>query len=914
MPLLRRCIVLLGLLASAVWYSTAAQAQTNRPLTVVTVQDVVWLPGVKRLGINVGSPDQFGAAQYLKNVIANPGFEMGEFASIFLTTPESTAVRVQQDNWRTIWNTERIGQPEGFWDGAEYEVLSGPAAGARGVVERFTHEDGRNTYYLRPNASSPALGPEAAVVVRKRIPGYDADRNPFNRADPGQTRPGSLGRQSLRLLKPDADWQPSFAYYMDSYWRDGDTSAGKLLLVQGNWHFEIWARGQLPGSRLEVTFRRQGLEPFLRAEWPLTAGWQQFTRDFFVPPGLDALTWENQGRQNPVLEFTLRIVGAGDAWVDDLQLYRVDYGNPTVFTDKYINLLRQLHPGIVRNWGGQLGSSLENQLALPWERRPTGHSPRDRVAASFHFSLHEFLEVAQELGAEPWYVIPPTWSAEEIRGLISYLAGPPGSDRWADRRVYLGRRAPWTEQFPVIHLEFGNEMWGSNDGADPFLGATVRGGERLGVIAAERFALMRSHPAFRPERFDLIIGGQYSYPLRQEQIEANSAQHDTIALAPYFGELEQFATDAEMFYPLFARPWQDVRFGKLLESVQYMKGVDPDGDVAVYEINFHTTEGETPLSVRNGFVTGLNGGLALPLYMLTYQKGLGIRNQAAFGAVQFSHRLSNGEFVRLWGMLRDLEATGNKRPTWLGVELANRAVRGDLLVTSQSGDNPAWVQPPINGIDTTVNVPYIQSFAYRSGDGYALVLFNLDLQRTQRVQVQLPQPPDSQAVWSWLTADSIHHNNEASALVGIRSRTLTDFAQEYELTLPPHSMHVLEWGKQGFAPSYTPPTPTPLPAVTPSPTPTAGPPTPTPEPTPTPAAPTPIVVAEAAEPTQPATPLGQGALEPTPLAVTAADSPADQRGLLLVVAVIGIANLIVVTTAGWLLWRRRPGGPPPMAG
>jgi hypothetical protein len=50
--------------------------------------------------------------------------------------------------------------------------------------------------------------------------------------------------------------------------------------------------------------------------------------------------------------------------------------------------------------------------------------------------------------------------------------------------------------------------------------------------------------------------------------------------------------------------------------------------LAIYEINFHTTSpGTVPLDLRNRFGAGLGGGLALPLFMLTYQQEMGIRDQ-----------------------------------------------------------------------------------------------------------------------------------------------------------------------------------------------------------------------------------------------------------------------------------------------
>ena len=101
---------------------------------------------------------------------------------------------------------------------------------------------------------------------------------------------------------------------------------------------------------------------------------------------------------------------------------RSDYNNPTVFTDPYVNRLRELRPGVLRNWGDQLGSTLDNQLATPFARQGNAYSPRHRIARNYHYSLHEFLQLSQVVGAEPWYVIPPTFTGSELQNLVALFS------------------------------------------------------------------------------------------------------------------------------------------------------------------------------------------------------------------------------------------------------------------------------------------------------------------------------------------------------------------------------------------------------------------------------------------------------------------------------------------------------------
>ena len=764
--------------------------------STLQISETVRLSGAKRLGMNLGSHSQWGAEQLLKNVIVNPGFESGEYGMIFLTFAGATGTRVQADYWQTVWNNDTflIGQPAGFWDGATFEILSGPAAGRTGTISSFTHENGRYTFYLDSDGPTPVQGD--AILVRQALPGYYGDYYPFNEADSGDIRPGSPGEQSLRLLAPDEGWQASWQYGMDSAWRDGDRSSGKLFFVDNDWQFEIWARAENAGDTLSLRFYREGSPDFLNETIPLTGEWQHIVHNFTVPPGGDPGGPFDPNAYHPILLLELRLTtDSGPVWVDDISLSRSDHTNPTVFNDKFVNRLKELNPGLLRDWNANLlGNSLENQLAEPWARRTAGFSPAERVATHHHYSLHDFLALAAEVGAEPWYVIPPTFSETELENLVAYLASEQDAHPYADLRASLGQVAPWTSLFPIIHLEFGNEMWGSNGGGDPFAGATLGGGERLGQVAHDRLGVIRSSPFFDAAAFNLIIGSQAAFPFRTAEIEDNSSNHDSVALAPYFGALETWNNDQEIFYPLYARSQQDVTpTGWVGEAQGYLDAAGQGTDLAIYEINFHTTGGVSPPDVRNDFVTSLGGGLALPLYMLTYQHALGVRNQAVFGATQFSLPVegTSDEYVRLFGTLRDLEATGRKRPTWLGVELANRAIRGDMLEIAYNP--PTWTQPPINGISDPLEVPFIHAFAFQDGDDYAAMLFNLHLTASHTVTLQLPTPPQIMATLHALTADDLHADNEETEAVTIETGQLNGFGQTYDLTLAPHSAYVLTW-------------------------------------------------------------------------------------------------------------------------
>ena len=227
----------------------------------------------------------------------------------------------------------------------------------------------------------------------------------------------------------------------------------------------------------------------------------QHTINFSVPVGLDEdkdyAAGDFKGALDLIVE-TRNLGNGGRIWLDDMFLGKRNQTNPTIFSDTVVSHLKELNPGILRGWYGQLGISLEEFTDPSAGRRNQGYRIGSRKAESLSYSMHEFLELANEVDASVWLVIPPTLSELELSELIDYLAGP-NSTPYGSKRAASGQIDPWTEVFETIRLEFGNELWGGGSGSDPFGGASLNGGIRLGSIANDRFGLMRQNQYFDPD-------------------------------------------------------------------------------------------------------------------------------------------------------------------------------------------------------------------------------------------------------------------------------------------------------------------------------------------------------------------------------------------------------------------------------
>jgi len=766
------------------------------PVTDVTVDDRVQVRDVKRLGLNLGAHDRYGAEKLRQNLLPNPGFEPGGMATVWLADAGSTdgAFRVAH------WDVRSGAHPPGFWDGAEYEIPLGPAAGARGRVRAFRHEDGRYVFDL--GGGETPLREGDVLFTRRALPGARGMHGDAGTADPEDA---FAGAQSLRLEPGE-----HFDFVQDTAWRDGDPGSHKLLLVEGRWTVRLAARGARGTERIRVLLRRDGPAPwnpvFLDRSFPVETDWRTLEETRLVPPGADQTPRPWPAPYRPALVFRVEVPDAneGPVWIDELRLFRADAStDPSGFDDRLVRRLREYRPGVLRWWSGQLGETLDNLTRPGPERRTSGWSPRRASAERWSLGAHAFLSLCARVGADPWLVLPPTATRDDLHGFLEYLAGTSGPH--AGRRRAQGRAAPWTRAFDRIHLEYGNELWTPPAPDGVFAGAAVGDGETLAALADRAFAFLREHPLYEAnaEVLRLVIGGRASRPALQAEIERGASRHDAVALGPYFGRLERWRTPAERYGPLFAAPFHDGLhpLGRVGRSRRIL--AERGTPLSIYEISYHTTSTETdvPTPLRNRFVAGASGALALPLHMLVYLTELGVRAQCAFKALGFAYRFdpSGGlpgrpeQYVRLWGMLRDLTHLELARPTWLGVVLANRAIRGDAVTTRHAGDDPGWVQEPMNGMEAPTPVRFVQSFAFREGDRYGLVLFNLSLDRPQGIRLKLPGAPRPEATVHAIEPAHIEDTNELRENVTLETRALSDFRDGYAMTLPPHSVRAVLW-------------------------------------------------------------------------------------------------------------------------
>jgi hypothetical protein len=756
-----------------------AQAAGNAApdVTHLRVTSQVILSGVTRLGVNLGEQNFYDSGQMLRNLLArNPDFAPVTYRSIF---------HCQTGGSRCVDSRPGIQFPADFWNDARYEVLEGAAAEERGKVTSSGTGAGGYVLTLETDGkiALKAIGAGDWLAVEKEFPGDPAagwwptvHGGARLEAEQSDLPPGLPVHQALRIEASGAGQSADVNSYFDS-------TAGKTFVrLQGRYRLSFRAKaldaGILPGSNLlHVHVGRDvaGVRRYVELDVRLTPAWEEYGEEFTA----------NEVNLLPgAMEVGFSVAG-GTVLLDDVSLEQTngDPANQTAFRDEVVETLRELRPGVLRLMESDagLGSTVDNLLTAPSSRQRAGYGTWFKAADHIPVGIPEFLELCREVGAEPWIVAPTAMSLDEARKLADYLAGTATTPGGA-LRASEGRREPWTETFRTIHIELGNEAWNGD-----YRGESIEDPSAYGRRANAVFAAFRAAAGPAAGRFDLVVGTHAYDPGRNAALLAAAPLANSLAIAPYLmRSVTQWANDDELYGPLLAQPEEMSLNGIVAAAVASAGG----RQLAVYEVNLHTTGGDAPAQVLDRFTPSAAAGVAVAGHMLRMMRDHGIRDEMLFSLTQYAFGRSDGKTVRLWGSVVEMGANGRKRPQFLAESLANRVLRGDLVKVEMTGENPMYDQPPGNDAVSLRNAHELDAYAFQDGKWHGLIVFNYGLHRARRVDVEAPGLARNANVDLWILASSGPGNtNEETDKVKIEEE---HFAGT-ELTLAPCSMAVLEW-------------------------------------------------------------------------------------------------------------------------
>ncbi|MFO8008613.1 MAG: hypothetical protein R6V05_12855 [Candidatus Brocadiia bacterium] len=607
-------------MAACLCVSAAHGVADDGDVTTVRLTDQVIVEDTIRLGINTCGDNYWDSALTKMRVAEN--FE-GVLYRMISWGP------AQDEGGIFLWSKPAQEAWEAMKGKVRYTLLGPPAKYVSGVIEDMTirrceaDPQKRDLLYVAFDKEvEPPERNKNGILFEYRNPEQGSIRetnNPdfwgseHNDVSIGDVPPGSFGVAALRLRGAEQKAHYTFV----PMWQ-------RVVEQDGTWRVRFWAKAPSGEPTLSVTAENTPTVAINPSD-----EWQQYDLRMEVegfPPE----------RDNGI---AIRFVAErGDVLVDDVEIWKVeDHGNPTAFRDQFVDLVRELNPGTLRML--QMGGSdLENNLRprleqMGWTRRFRNLIKGGRNGASkYEFNLHDYYELCEHVGADPWYCLPGTLYPEEIPKLMEYL-GAPADVGYGRRRAELGHPQPWTEVFDHIYVEFGNEAW--NPGG--YATGSFNGPDHW----RDMFAAARRSPHYRPNVV-FVAGCQAGSPWLTGRILQDVPNADLYAIAPYLmngtraEQVDHLETDDELFRWVYAYTARRVLepVGRVFRHHQQVR--DAGKELAIYEHHFHIThpwpdEGGVPIERRNRVIASIGGGINIINDALLMMRERGIRSVRSTG-------------------------------------------------------------------------------------------------------------------------------------------------------------------------------------------------------------------------------------------------------------------------------------------
>jgi len=582
------------------------------------------LKNVSRLGINLSTWLPSQSESLTQNILKNPGFE-GQIDRLIVIVSKSDKNSFSDDKG---W-----GYPDHYWKEATFQVRTGKYAGTSGIITDSLQlgQDDYPQYFA--SSSLPIFEDKDVIVLSKDISStvshwYTEEKNqPLIKIDPTEHRPESAGSHALLL-------QPATAEPIEM-----NTQTGPLPVITGEWILSLWVKAEGNQPSLDIHFKRKNDQaPLFSETIKPTSFWKKYTFNFAL---------DNQPENSPSL---LQIAAQGEGtkiWLDDLWLGSEE--NPaSPFRPELINALLALKPSFVREHAA-VGDTMENRIAEPSKRKSwTLHSAGSSGEDTYAYSLIEFLTLCQQVQANPWIVVPTTFTDDEYQKLGEFLASHAAKDI-----------------FPKVVLEFGRENWNWT-----YRPTSIPYPKAHGAMAdrAYEFILLG---AKSPTHFIKTVNGQHLDPALSLEYLKNTKTADALAIAPYFFPiLDKETSDHEAIANLLHDD-DDL----MKETAQQAKNLHKA--LSIYELNLHTTEGTATGAQRNRIVAGAISGTALAKKALEAIQA-GADPIMIYSLLQHESTMWNMEdTVKLWGIAQKLGDKIRFRPTGLAVIMLNRICGGN---------------------------------------------------------------------------------------------------------------------------------------------------------------------------------------------------------------------------------------------
>ncbi|MGC8823396.1 MAG: alpha-L-arabinofuranosidase C-terminal domain-containing protein [Bacteroidales bacterium] len=244
-----------------------------------------------------------------------------------------------------------------------------------------------------------------------------------------------------------------------------------MAVQQGkNYHFSLYARSQKPLTQpIQVSLQDERGQIFASAQIRgIGNSWQKYTATLKATA------------EHHKLRLCLTFEEPATIWIDMVSLFPENTwkNRPNGWRADLMQMLADLQPKFLRFPGGCVVEGITFDNAIQWKEtigdvalRP-GHVNVWGYRSTDGIGYHEFLQMAEDLGCEPLFVVNAGMTCQarnsysmpldqlqpminDVLDAIEYANGPVTS-KWGALRARNGHPQP----FKLKYLEIGNENWG----------------------------------------------------------------------------------------------------------------------------------------------------------------------------------------------------------------------------------------------------------------------------------------------------------------------------------------------------------------------------------------------------------------------------------------------------------------------
>jgi alpha-L-arabinofuranosidase len=596
--------------------------------------------------------------------------------------------------------------------------------------------------------------------------------------------------------------------------RLGQYQSGRMFLANRTYKFGCWMKqsGLTEDVRLRVRFWSGDTDIDQYQSFTVGTEWAYYEMEFVIPINYTPIDpYYGQASSERIEVFS-----TGTLWIDDAQFYDSEGINAWGLSTLFIEEVRKLRPSTLR-YGGLGCNSLKPENIFGDRFDLQNYESWAGSVGGDVFDFNQFLKLCELTGANPEYVLSQCLIMDPslILNLLEYMYGD-NTTTYGAMREKAGFES-WNGKFDKVYFELGNEVllngngptWTPEQYADyvidavraakssPYWNSSVN---KIGV------GLWYTDVGFNVPLLNNLEGVDIDFMLAAEYFPGheftnyyyswlfvNQANYDEESLT---GSAEKRAVWYRQALGEAAYIDEYAAYLKEMASENYLNTID----TGIYEYGVTGVFKREPYNHElANMETSLGAAIAILDQSLSLRKN-GMNPINAFYVQGFGWT---------WGFMDDYPYI-RKRPVYYAMQMYGEFQRGRLLNCSFSSDvfNPfgdaanthimwdsyasfTYYKLQLHYYPT--NVPILAVYPFIYNDRYLYLLINRGLEKSVKVQLNLPYTPSNRSLIITLTGDDPYLYNEDSQenTVHLNYTIVNDFTNNYTITLSPHSAYVI---------------------------------------------------------------------------------------------------------------------------